>query len=90
MPTDQQTNIFNKIVLVLMIFIIILIIIALGIIFNEGGMRFLNSFKSNSGSLSPTTVIMWILLLVVFFVMIYFMLHTKNTVYVRPSATRST
>jgi hypothetical protein len=85
----NNTVIFDKIVLALIIFIIILIIIAIGAIINEGGMRFLNAFKNNSGGLNVTTMIMWVALLGVFFTMIYFMLHTSSIAFVRPSATRS-
>ncbi len=78
-------------VFALMIMIVILIAIAVGTLINEGGARFLNVLKNNSvngGGYSSTKLILWGCLLVVFFVMIYLMLHTKNTVYVRPSATR--
>lgn len=82
--------VFNKIVFALMIMIVILIAIAVGTIINEGGVRFLNVLKNNSingtGGYSTTKMILWGCLLVVFFVMIYMMLHTKNTSYVRPSA----
>jgi hypothetical protein len=84
--------IFNKMVFALMIMIVILIVIAVGTLINEGGARFLNVLKNNSGNggggYSSTKMILWGCLLVVFFVMIYLMLHTKNTVYVRPSASR--
>ena len=83
--------IFNKMVFALMIMIVILIVIAVGTLINEGGARFLNVLKNNSGNgggYSNTKMILWGCLLVVFFVMIYLMLHTKNTVYVRPSASR--
>jgi len=81
-------NVFNQIVIALMIFIIVLIIIAIGILINEGGMRFINSFKNNGG-LSLTNIILWLLLLTVFFVMIYAMLHTRREPVLRPSLNRS-
>ena len=82
--------IFNKIVFALMIMIVILIAIAVGTLINEGGARFLNVLKNNSsnGGYSSTKMILLGCLLVIFFVMIYLMLHTKNTIYVRPSANR--
>lgn len=83
---NKNINVFNKIVIALMIFIIILIIIAIGTLINEGGMRFINSLKNNGG-LSSINIIVWLLLLIVFFVMIYVMLHTKTTIH-RPSSTR--
>lgn len=83
--------IFNKIVLALMIMIIILISIAVGTLITESGTRFLDLFKNNlnSGGFSATRMLIWGMLLVIFFVMIYIMLHTKSTVFVRPSANRT-
>lgn len=83
--------VFNKIVLALMIMIIILIVIAVGTLVNEGGMRFLNVLKNNGGNgsgFSTTKIILWGSLLAVFFIMIYVMLHTKSSMYIRPSANR--
>jgi hypothetical protein len=83
--------VFNKMVFALMIMIIILIVIAIGTLVNEGGTRFLNVLKnngSNGSGFSTTKMIIWGAVLVAFFIMIYFMLHTKNSVYVRPSAGR--
>jgi hypothetical protein len=91
---SDNMMVFNKMVFALMIMIVILIVIAVGTIINEGGARFLNVLKNNGGNsvngagFSTTKMILWGSLLVVFFVMIYIMLHTKSSVYVRPSANR--
>jgi hypothetical protein len=92
---SNNMMVFNKMVFALMIMIVILIVIAVGTIINEGGVRFLNVLKNNSGNgvnggggFSTTKIILWGAVLVAFFIMIYVMLHTKNTVYVRPSAGR--
>lgn len=88
---SNNMTVFNKIVLALTIMIIILICIAIGILINETGARFLNLLKNNSssGGFSASRMLIWGMLLVLFFVMIYMMLHTKSTVFVRPSANRT-